>query len=77
MGAPRPGQRDTGDRVARDAPVADGESEDEGEHAVGLPDRRGRKAAADELGHPGDDLGVGDVGEPVSAPARQELGPQQ
>jgi hypothetical protein len=77
VGAPRPGQRDAGDRVVRQAPVADGEDEDEDEHAVPLPHRRGREALADELGHPGRHLGMGDVGEPILSPARQELSPQQ
>ncbi len=44
-------ERNAGGRVARDAPVTEGESEDEREHAVRLPHRLGREAAADELGY--------------------------
>jgi hypothetical protein len=70
-------QRDADRRVAGDATVADAEGEDACQDPVGLSHGRRREAAGGHLCHPGGDVGMHDVGEPVPAPAREDLRPQQ
>jgi hypothetical protein len=71
------GERQPVGRVARDAPVSDGESEEQGEDAVRLTDGGRCGTVRAEAGDPAGDLGVGDFGQPVAAPGGQDVGAQQ
>nr|WP_299952624.1 hypothetical protein [uncultured Modestobacter sp.] len=71
------GERHPVGGVPWDAAVADGQREQQREDAVRLT-RGGRsRTVRTELGDPPGDLGVGDVGQPVAAPGRQDVGAEE
>ncbi len=63
--------------VPRDASVAHGQSEQQCEHAMRLTHGGRSRPVRAEVGDPAGDLGMGDVGEPVTAPGRQDVSAEQ